>query len=57
MDAVIVDNGPGIPERCLIQEMVELDDASLKALLAQAPGRAEGREARKDAKPATEPPQ
>lgn len=39
MDSVVVDNGPGIPERCLIQEMVELDEASLKALLAQAPGR------------------
>ena len=39
MDSVIVDNGPGIPERCLIQGMVELDEASLKALLAQAPGR------------------
>lgn len=43
MDAVIVDNGPGIPERCLIQEMIELDETSLKALLAQAPGRPEGR--------------
>ncbi|MGE4063288.1 MAG: DUF6491 family protein [Rhodospirillaceae bacterium] len=43
MDAVVVDNGPGIPERCLIQDMIELDEPSLKALLAQAPGRAEGR--------------
>ncbi len=43
LDSVIVDNGPGIPERCQIQEMIELDDASLKALLAQAPGRPEGR--------------
>ena len=43
LDSVIVDNGPGIPERCQIQEMIELDDASLKALLAQAPGRQEGR--------------
>jgi hypothetical protein len=50
MDAVIVDNGPGIPERCLIQEMIELDDSSLKALLAQAPGRAEGREEARDRK-------
>jgi hypothetical protein len=50
MDAVVVDNGPGIPERCLIQDMIELDDASLKALLAQAPGREEGRD-RKDARP------
>lgn len=48
MDAVIVDNGPGIPERCLIQEMIELNEASLKALLAQAPGRSEGREAARD---------
>lgn len=43
MDSVVVDNGPGIPERCLIQEMIELDEGSLKALLAQAPGRVEGR--------------
>lgn len=43
LDSVVVDNGPGIPERCQIQEMIELDDASLKALLAQAPGRQEGR--------------
>jgi hypothetical protein len=43
MDSVVVDNGPGIPERCLIQEMIELDETSLKALLAQAPGRPEGR--------------
>ncbi|MGE3474477.1 MAG: DUF6491 family protein [Rhodospirillaceae bacterium] len=43
LDSVIVDNGPGIPERCQIQDMIELDDASLKALLAQAPGRPEGR--------------
>ncbi|MCA0201354.1 MAG: DUF6491 family protein [Proteobacteria bacterium] len=43
LDSVIVDNGPGIPERCQIQEMIELDDAALKALLAQAPGRPEGR--------------
>jgi hypothetical protein len=42
----VVDNGPGIPERCLIQEMIELDEPSLKALLAQAPGRVEGREAK-----------
>jgi hypothetical protein len=46
MDSVVVDNGPGIPERCLIQEMIELDEPSLKALLAQAPGRVEGREAK-----------
>ena len=46
MDSVLVDNGPGIPERCLIQEMIELDDGALKALLAQAPGRTEGREAK-----------
>lgn len=43
LDSVVVDNGPGIPERCQIQDMIELDDASLKALLAQAPGRPEGR--------------
>jgi hypothetical protein len=57
MDAVIVDNGPGIPERCLIQEMIELNETSLKALLAQAPGRAEGRASKADAKAASEPPQ
>lgn len=59
-DSVIVDNGPGIPERCMIQEMIELDDASLKALLAQAPGRSEGRGGGRttaDTKPASEPPQ
>ena len=43
MDSVVVDNGPGIPERCLIRRMVELDATALQALLAQAPGRAEGR--------------
>jgi hypothetical protein len=43
MDSVVVDNGPGIPERCLIRRMIELDAASLQALLAQAPGREEGR--------------
>jgi len=48
MDSVILDNGPGIPERCLIQGMVELDEPSLKALLAQAPGRPEGRESKTD---------
>lgn len=48
MDAVVVDNGPGIPERCLIQEMIELDEPTLKALLAKAPFRPEGREARRE---------
>jgi hypothetical protein len=68
MDSVIVDNGPGIPERCLIREMIELDEATLKALLVQAPGRAEGRgkdqdrgqdrdDESKGKKPASEPPQ
>lgn len=42
-DSVVVDNGPGIPERCMIRRMIELDEPSLKALLAQAPGRAESR--------------
>ncbi len=43
MDSVVVDNGPGIPEHCLIRRIVELDDAALQALLTQAPNRPEGR--------------
>lgn len=38
MDAVLVDNGPGFPERCLIQAVVKLDDESLQTLMAQTPG-------------------
>lgn len=53
MDAVLLDNGPGIPERCLIEGVVKLDEDSLQALLAQTPGR----DPRKTAKPASEPPQ
>lgn len=53
MDALIVNNGPGFPERCLITSMDKLDDDALQALLAQAPGREQGR----NKKAASEPPQ
>jgi hypothetical protein len=57
MDAVLLDNGPGLPERCLIQQIITLDEDSLQALLAQAPGRAQGRTEGRAGKPASIPPQ
>ncbi len=38
-DAVLVESGGGLPDRCPIGSITELTEESLKSLLAQAPGR------------------
>jgi len=38
-DAVLVESGGGRPDRCTIGSITKLTDESLKALLAQVPGR------------------